>query len=103
MDDDGEVFKVVTANRLRDGVIVYYAADGDHWVEDIAAATSYDEQGITAALTRAKDFERACQVVGIYPTEVAGRNRPLSMREHVRATGPSVKYGHAAVEPDFSI
>jgi hypothetical protein len=42
-------------------------------------------------------------VVGIYPTEVAGRNRPLSAREQIRAAGPSIKYGHAAVQPDFSI
>lgn len=103
MDDEGEVFKVITANRLRDGVIVYYAADSDQWVEQIADATPYDEQGITQALERVKEFERACLVVGIYPTEVAGRNRPLSAREQVRAAGPSIKYGHAAIQPDFTI
>lgn len=103
MDNAGEVFQVVTANRLRDGVIVYFNEPGNTWVERIADATPYDEHGITSALDRVKAFEAACQVVGIYPTEVAGRNRPLSAREQIRAAGPSVKYGHAAVQPDFSI
>jgi hypothetical protein len=103
MDNAGEIFQVVTANRLRDGVIVYFNETDNTWVERIAEATSYDEHSINDALARAKTFEAACEVVGIYPTEVAGRNRPLSAREQIRAAGPSIKYGHAAVQPDFSI
>ncbi len=104
MEDQGEIFKVITANRLRDGVIVYYVNDGaGAWVEDISAATPFDETSLAGALEKAKASEQACQVVGIYPTEVAARNKPLSARERIRAAGPSVKYGHAAVLPDFSI
>lgn len=107
MEDDGEVFKVITANRLRDGVIVYARAlaggDAIEWVSQIGNATAYGESEIDAALKRAEQAVADCTVVGVYPVEVAGRNRPLSARETVRAKGPSVKYGHAAADADFSI
>lgn len=106
MEDDGEVFKIITANRLRDGAIVYFrlvSEDDISWVTDIGAATAFDEHEIETMLLKAKQFEEDCVVVEIYPTEVAGRNRPLTAREKIRARGPSIKYGHAAVEPDFSI
>lgn len=106
MEDDGEVFKIITANRLRDGTIVYLHAESDDvmsWITDISAATAFGEHEIEAALLKAKRFQEECTVVDIYPTEVAGRNRPLTTREKIRARGPSIKYGHAAVEPDFSI
>lgn len=106
MEDDGEIFKVVTANRLRDGVIVYLQVAGDgtaSWVEQIADATAFDEHEIEDALAQANPFVDDCLIIDLYATEVAGRNRPLSAREVVRAKGPSIKYGHAAIEPDFSI
>lgn len=105
MEDDGEVFKVLTANRLRDGVIVYARTLGTdiEWVAQIANATAFGESEIEDALKRAERAVEDNMVVGLYPVEVAGRNRPLSAREAVRAKGPSIKYGHAAADADYSI
>ncbi|MDA5194962.1 DUF2849 domain-containing protein [Govanella unica] len=105
MEDGSEIFKVITANRLHDGVIVYARAQGTDldWVTQIANATAFGEAEITDALERAERAAAANIVVSLYPVEVAGRNRPLSARETVRAKGPSVKYGHAAVDADYSI
>ncbi len=105
MEDDGEIFKILTANRLRDGAIVYFQIkDGQpDWVTDIATATAFDEQAIDGATEIAQQSVTDCTVLGLYPIEVAGRNRPLSAKEIVRSKGPSIKYGHAAIAPDFSI
>lgn len=106
MEEDGEVFKVITANRLRDGIIVYLRIIDDRelaWVEAIGDATAFAEHEVESALARATAAEQQTVVVGVYPTEVAGRNRPLTARERIRANGPSVKYGHAALAPDFTI
>ncbi|RMF07557.1 MAG: DUF2849 domain-containing protein [Alphaproteobacteria bacterium] len=104
-EDDGEVFKVITANRLDDGAIVYFRLDdavGD-WVPDLKNATPFGEAEFADALEKARAFERDCVVLGVYEMEVTGRNRPLSARERIRARGPSIRYGKAATEPDFSI
>jgi hypothetical protein len=105
MDNDGEVFKVITANRLRDGIIVYARKQGAEidWTPQIANATAFGESELDAALKQAELASSANVVIGVYPVEVAGRNRPLSARETIRAKGPSVKYGHAAVDADYSI
>lgn len=106
MEEDGEIFKVITANRLRDGIIVYLKIINDRetaWVEAIGDATAFAEPEVEAGLARASGAEQDITVVGVYATEVAGRNRPLTARERIRAAGPSIKYGHAAVAPDFSI
>lgn len=105
MEDDGEVFKVLTANRLHDGVIVYARVAGGalEWVTQIANATAFGESEIDDALKRAGQAVANNMVVELYALEVAGRNRPLSAREAVRAKGPSIKYGHAAVDADYSI
>lgn len=105
MSEGMEIFKIVTANRLRDGVIVYLQDDrGDAtWTSSIAKATPFGENDIEAALERAKKYESDCLVVGIYAAEVTNHNNPLSVREDIRAHGPSVKYGADSLTPDFSI
>lgn len=104
-EDDGEIFKVITANRLDNGEIVYFNLDGDkaEWVTAIKQATSFGEAEFEDALQVARRFQDDCIVIGVYEMEVAGRNRPLNAREKVRASGPSIRYGKAATEPDFSI
>lgn len=105
MEDAGEIFRVITANRVRDGVIVYARAQegGLDWTPQIANATAYGESEIDEALKTAEKDAETNYVLGVYAAEVAGRNRPLSARETVRAKGPTVKYGHAAVASDYSI
>lgn len=105
MSDETENFMIITANRLRDGVIVYLREKdgGTTWTTAIGEATSYAGDDIDAALTGAKAFEKSCLVVGAYAVEVTGNNKPLSAREEIRAHGPSVKYGAEAMMPDFII
>ncbi|MEX1147723.1 MAG: DUF2849 domain-containing protein [Sphingomonadales bacterium] len=104
-DDDGEVFKVITANRLDNGDIVYFRLGDDKgdWVTALKDATSFGETEFDNALAMARKFDDDCVVIGVYEMEVAGRNRPLNAREKVRASGPSIRYGKAATEPDYSI
>ncbi len=84
---------VITANRLCDGVAVWRNAAGD-WVEPIAQAAVYASDHVDAVLAEAqKDVARQL-VVGVYRTEIFahdGRVTPGSVREMIRARGPSVR------------
>lgn len=84
---------VVTANRLRDGRVVWYAAP-DRWVERIADASVFDAAEGDRVLGAAREWERREVVVDVYvvPVETgAGGSIPVTMRERVRAVGPSVR------------
>ena len=86
--------KVVTANRLGDGEVVYLAAAGawSAWLEDAQAVETPD--GETALLSHAHQAVETRMVVGPYAMVVTrdlGRLRPTSQREAIRARGPSVR------------
>ena len=86
--------KVVTANRLDDGEVVYLTATGawSEWLEDGAATETPD--GEAALLSVAQRAVETRLVVGPYAmavTRVQGRLRPTSQREIIRARGPSVR------------
>ena len=95
--------KVLTANRLREGDVVYLSRAG-RWTTELAAAATIEEAAEEAqllALAEAAVAERL--VVGPYVMTVAleaGRLRPLSQRERIRAAGPSVAFGPAAQAPE---
>ena len=84
---------VITANRLRDGVAVWRNAKGG-WVEPITQAFAFTPEQVDAALAEAQaDIPRQI-VVGVYKTEVTvcdGEVTPGSVRETIRARGPSVR------------
>jgi sulfite reductase (NADPH) hemoprotein beta-component len=83
---------VFTANRLRDGRVVWLGA-GDRWSETVAAARPFLPQDAAAGLALAQAAERRQQVVGVYATEVGlvgGVPVPLKFRERLRAKGPSI-------------
>ena len=86
--------KVVTANDLLDGDVVYLAED-DTWVRDLSAAEVItDEAEAQMRLLTAE--QQQDRVVGAYLAEVApGQDgpRPTHFREAFRATGPS-NYAH---------
>lgn len=87
--------KVLTANRLSDGGVVYLTADGA-WSENLqSAATAAPEQ--EAELTaRAQEAVAACLVVEPYlfpVTRQDGRLAAASQRERIRAAGPTVDAG----------
>ena len=85
--------KVMTANRLNDGAVVYLA-NGGAWTEHIAdariAATEAEERTLER---HAAADERALLVVETYLFDVAPTPdgpAPLSQRERIRASGPTV-------------
>ncbi len=85
--------KVMTANRLRDGAIVYLGAKG--WSEKIAdalIAETPEQEAPLNAIAQSDVKDRI--VVGAYLAQArkgAGGPEPLSQREYIRATGPSVR------------
>ena len=93
------VAQVITANRLRDGAVVYLSVEGE-WVPSLEAAATGLDAAAAAAL--ALEGERAvadCLIVAPYLIEVettAQGPRPKRYREQLRAAGPSIAYGAAA-------
>lgn len=91
--NEGE--KVITANRLSDGLTVYLYADGA-WKEELSGAAVREGDAAMAALEEATAQETA--VVGPYLMDVerdekgavipAGRGL---LRETIRSAGPTVK------------
>ena len=86
--------KVLTANRLSDGIAVWLGADGD-WHEKMEEAFVARHE---AALTGLEDAERVAafdnQVVDVALVDVEerdGRLHPLRLRERIRAAGPTVR------------
>jgi len=83
---------VFTANRLRDGRVVWLGGDTD-WVEGVAVATVFTPEAAEAGLARAKLGEARQHVVGVYAVDVVlrdGRPEPVKFRERLRAVGPSI-------------
>ena len=85
--------KVITANRLDSGAVVWLGP-GDAWGHRIAGAVVFEGGEAEAALGRAKAAVLAGVVVDPYAIEVAlvaGLPRPIRPREQIRSLGPSVR------------
>ncbi len=82
--------KVVTANRLREGRVVYLDGHGN-WSPTLGeAACAADQAASEALLARAERAVRVGRVVGPYLIDVArtdGAIEPLGTREIIRAAG----------------
>ena len=84
--------KVVTANRLRDGAVVFRRADGSWAIRVEEAAVAADDAAAQALLAAAERDATAALVVAPYLIEVApGAEGPVPTfyRERIRAFGPS--------------
>ena len=85
---------VITANRLTDGLVVFQTVDG-RWTEDFNRAVVLpDPQATTDALERAKQDQANNIVVEPYAVAVEERNghpAPKSLREAIRAAGPTIR------------
>jgi len=90
--------RVLTANRLDDGAVVYRDAAGD-WVDSLADAAPAEGEAAEQALLAAGTVDVARRlVVGPYLMEVAlgaAAPAPVSQRERIRAAGPTVAAGRA--------
>ena len=84
----------ISANRLLDGIVVFYAA-GDVWVDRLADAALYDDQAqADAALEAARAHEKKNVVVDPFVFAVkSGAHGPAAdhIRDAIRAAGPSVR------------
>jgi hypothetical protein len=82
--------KVVSANRLRDGVPIYFAGNGV-WSTKVAEALSSDDGD--ALLAQAQADAGFPQAIDAFVVEVVmeqGALRPILLRERIRAFGPTV-------------
>lgn len=90
--------KVVTANRLVDGLVIF-VGPGPGWVTDIKEAEVFDDgPPLDAALAFGAGEVKARQIVDPYAVDVtleSGSAIPERLRERIRALGPSVDYGEA--------
>ncbi len=83
---------VMTANRLREGDVVYLTAEGawSQWLHEAEVAGGKDGEARLEAAAQAAEAGRL--VIGPYlmkVTEEGGRPRPLGTREKIRAKGPT--------------
>jgi hypothetical protein len=90
--------KVVTANRLIDGIVIFVGV-GPDWVADIREATVFEDgPELDAALNFGASQVTMRQIVDPYAVDVemaGGFPTPNRLREQIRAAGPSVDYGEA--------
>ena len=86
--------QMIIANRLRDGVVVFLAP-GEGWEPAIAAGTLIDNEGDAVTLMAvAKRHEGDCRVIDPQLIDVEiqdGQPRPTTIREAIRAFGPTVR------------
>jgi hypothetical protein len=87
--------QIVTANRLRDGLVVFRTKDG--WSEAAADAVRADDAKSAERLIAAGAADAAaCIVVDPYLVDLddaAPGTTPKLRRELIRATGPTVQTG----------
>ena len=92
--------KVLTANRLSDGIAVWYSSDKG-WNTDIAAAELVSDSAGETRLTAigAEAYARNEVIdVNVVDAELAnGKPAATNLRERIRAEGPTINYhGKAA-------
>jgi len=84
--------QILTANRLADGAVVYLTPVGT-WATDIRqSVVAREEKAASALLARGQKDVEAAVVVGAYliaALEDADGPRAQSLREQIRAAGPS--------------
>lgn len=87
--------QVMTANRLRDGAVVFLDQEG-RWSEKIdEAALAHDPQAAAAFELRADADVKSTEITGPYlfdAERIGGRIRPLHIRERIRTLGPTVRF-----------
>ena len=87
------VARMIIANRLTDGLVVFYVADGN-WTTDIAQGQLIGEDvDVDAKLAAAQADESNCLIIDPQPIdveEVDGQIRPTAIREAIRAFGPTI-------------
>ena len=81
--------KVVTANHLLDGDVIYQTETG--WTRDLSHAEVLTDEAI-ADLRLIEASQQTSEIVGAYLADITlqdGKPTPAHFREDFRATGPS--------------
>lgn len=94
MSKKPDSLKIVTANRLREGDVVYLTDTGKWSTYLNESRASRDPVAIDAMLAEAAADVAARKIVAPYAMEVIevdGILQPLSAREIIRAAGPTVR------------
>ncbi|MBB3658640.1 hypothetical protein FHX15_003887 [Rhizobium sp. BK650] len=100
------VDKVLTANRLTDGVAVWLNANGE-WVLSLQEALVARHAEAVAAIEEIgkKSYadNKVVDVAVVDVQEVNGQLWPLRLRERIRAQGPTMEYapGYKPADPEF--
>lgn len=91
--------KIITANNLGDGLVVFLTAGGG-WSTALADARVVGPADLAEATAYAKSQHDARIVVEPYEIDVTvadGVATPVRLRERIRAVGPTVAYGEAEI------
>ncbi|OLP56938.1 nitrite reductase [Rhizobium rhizosphaerae] len=87
--------KVLTANRLSDGISVWLDASGQ-WVENLQDAfVARHAEAVAALEASGKAAVADNKVVDVNVIEIEEKDgvlRPLRLRERIRAEGPTIDY-----------
>jgi hypothetical protein len=88
--------QIITANRLVDGVVVYYTTEHtwSQWIADAEISDESNNADTTLALAKADAF--AGGIIEPYLVDVyreAQTVKPVRYREAIRARGPSIHTG----------
>lgn len=87
--------KIISANRLVDGRVVYVGRDGG-WSETLATAKIFaNEVAANPALGKARDDVKASLIVDpnlVEVVEEASGVRAATLREAIRAAGPTIDF-----------
>ena len=85
--------RVLSANRLADGAVVYFRSD-EVWSTAFADAfVAHGDAQAERLSAIGRAAERSAQVVGAYLVDVVadgGGVTPATLRERIRAAGPTV-------------
>lgn len=87
--------QILTANRLTDGVVVWYDVDGQWSLKIERAEIARDKDAAARLEAIGKQAFAANLVVDVNlidVEEVDGAIRPLRLRERIRAEGPTIDY-----------
>jgi hypothetical protein len=87
--------QVLTANRLTDGIAVWYDRDGkwNEWIgRSVVANTKEEAAELEAVGKKAYADNQVLDVNLVEVEEIEGQIRPLRLRERIRAEGPSIEY-----------
>lgn len=83
--------KLITANRLNDGHVIFLSSKG--WTRTITDAFRFsDDTGLASAMDRAQDDVAANEIVDPYEIDVEIGDSaivPVRLRERIRALGPT--------------